>query len=180
MRCLIFSVLVVCFSTAAPAHHPDHENHPVHQRIDVIGPLGTRLPMSYRRKYNRPSKWGGRIAYYIAPSSQEAMAWHAATHRGDYKNHRPRIETHYFYPKPWEALRIGPRIDSDENSVDENSVDGDPTLPPGQTYLRGAPEPTLAPEPTPATESMQEPEPLQDLMQLPRDQPIANEIDLIE
>ncbi len=49
------------------------------------------------------------MAYLIAPSSQEAMAWHDATHRNLYKNHRPRIEVHYFYPKPWEALRIGAR-----------------------------------------------------------------------
>ena len=47
--------------------------------------------MSYRRRYNRPKYLGGKIAYHIAPSSQEAMAWHEAEHLGAYKNHRPRI-----------------------------------------------------------------------------------------
>ena len=86
---------------------------PVHPRIDLIPPLGTNLPPSHRRVYNRPSYWHGKIAYYIAPSSQEAMAWHDAEHRCAYKNHRPRIEVHYFYPKPWEVLKIGARIPTD-------------------------------------------------------------------
>ena len=66
--------------------------------------------MSYRRRYNRPSKIGGWLAYWTAPSSQEAMAWHNATHRGNYKKKMPRTEMQYFYPKPWEALQIGPRV----------------------------------------------------------------------
>ncbi len=37
------------------------------------------------------------------------MAWHRAEHRGYYDCDYPRVETHYFYPKPWEAMRIGPR-----------------------------------------------------------------------
>ncbi len=105
----VFTLLVVLASSAF-AHHPDREHQRVHQRYDLIGPLGTRLPMSYRRRYNRPTYIGGKIAYWIAPSSQEAMAWHDATHRCFYKNHRPRIEKHFFYPKPWEVLRIGARV----------------------------------------------------------------------
>lgn len=91
------------------AGHPEKQNQPVHPRVDVIGPLGNRLPTSYRRRYNRPTNVGGRIAWAIAPSSQEAMAWHAATHRGDYECDRGRVELQYFYPKPYEALRIGTR-----------------------------------------------------------------------
>lgn len=65
--------------------------------------------MSHRRRYNRPTNWGGKIAYSIAPSSQEAMRWHRATHQGQYKYDAPRMVAHYFYPKPWEAIRIGAR-----------------------------------------------------------------------
>ncbi|MCO8121950.1 hypothetical protein NHH03_09400 [Stieleria sp. TO1_6] len=101
----------VALAGLATAHHPDKENQPVHPRIDLIGPIGNRLPPSYRRTYNRPTKLGGRIAYWIAPSSQEAMAWHHAKHAGAYKAPKKhlRLEQHYFYPKPWEVLRVGPR-----------------------------------------------------------------------
>ncbi len=93
------------------------------RRIDVIGPIGNRLPEGYRRKYNRPSYIGGKIAAKIAPSSQEAMAFHRSEALGLYDNngikgavagkHCPpqRIEQHYFYPKPWEVLTVGPRRD---------------------------------------------------------------------
>jgi hypothetical protein len=98
-------VLGFCLSPALMAHHPDWKGMPVRPRIDVIGPLGTHLKPSYRRRFNRPSSVVGRLMYHIAPSSQEAMAWHSANHRMLYKNHRPRMEQHYFYPKPWEGLR---------------------------------------------------------------------------
>lgn len=101
----------VTLSGAADAHHPDRENHPVTPRIDVIGPIGNNLKPGYRRKYNRPRYLGGKIAYHIAPTSQEAMAWHRAVHSGAYQHPKKhlRIEQHYFYPKPYEALVIGPR-----------------------------------------------------------------------
>jgi hypothetical protein len=72
----------------------------------------------------------GRISYYIAPSSQEAMAWHAATHRRLYQNHRPRMAQHFFYPKPWEGLRIGPRVSTapDGKSTTDESTDEDLTV----------------------------------------------------
>lgn len=106
-----FALLLAMFAAGpvASAHHPNREAQPVRPRVDIIGPLGNNLPPSYRRAYNRPRYLGGKIAYWIAPSSQEAMAWHNAVHRGYYRNHRPRMETHYFYPKPWEALKVGPR-----------------------------------------------------------------------
>lgn len=98
-------------------------------RIDPIPPLGNRLPESYRRKYNRPSYIGGKIAAKIEPSSQEAMAFHRAESLGLYdntgvkgffngKNCPPqRVEQHYFYPKPWEVLQVGPRQDSNAAAI---------------------------------------------------------------
>ncbi|WP_246112388.1 hypothetical protein [Allorhodopirellula solitaria] len=98
------------------------------RRIDVIGPIGNRLPPSYRRQYNRPSYIGGKIAAKIAPSSQEAMAFHRSNELGLYDDngikgafagkHCPpeRVEQHYFYPKPWEVLLVGPRDDRMQTS----------------------------------------------------------------
>ncbi|MEM6691285.1 MAG: hypothetical protein AAF664_17800 [Planctomycetota bacterium] len=93
----------------ASAHHPDRENQRVHQRIDLIGPVGNRLPPGHRRRYNRPSKFMGWVAYQIAPASREAMAYHRASHLGYYDGNHPRMETHYFFPKPYEVLPIGAR-----------------------------------------------------------------------
>ena len=125
MRWLITLTVLAGMALPAVAHHPDRENHPVWPTFDLIGPLGNRLPASHRRKYNRPTYWGGKIAYYIAPSSQEAMSWHDAAHRRAYKDHRPRLEVHYFYPKPWEALRIGARKPSDPGETPEQQGYGD-------------------------------------------------------
>ncbi len=116
--------MMICFSAPTEAHHPDRENQPVYPRIDVIGPLGNRLPPSYRRVYNRPTNIGGWIAYKIAPTSQEAMAWHNATHQNAYKCDRPRLEAHYFYPKPYDALRTGPRPNPDAETVEDDREDG--------------------------------------------------------
>lgn len=95
----------------AGAHHPDRKNQPVTPIIDVIGPLGNNLKPGHRRIYNRPSYIEGKIAYHIAPSSQEAMSWHRAVHTGAYKDPKKclRLEQHYFYPKPWQVLTVGPR-----------------------------------------------------------------------
>ncbi len=154
MRLFLSIALLASVSTTTLAHHPDKENQPVHPRIDVIPPLGTSLKMSYRRRYNRPPNWAGKIAYYIAPSSQEAMAWHNATHRGYYENDSPRIVTHYFYPKPWEAMRIGPRPRQDDatevetvDSAYAEGTSGEPIeLTPGVEAL---PAPTEAAAPAP-------------------------------
>ncbi len=113
MRWLALSLMFACAVSAVSAQHIDHRNKPVRPRIDVIPPMGNRLPPSYRWTYNRPTNLGGRIAYWIAPSSQEAMAWQRARQAGAYRNHLPRLERHFFYPKPWEALPVGPRTPSD-------------------------------------------------------------------
>ena len=99
MRWLTLSLLIVGMAPLAGAHHPDREHHPVWPRIDLIPPLGYNLPMGYRRRFNRPTKIGGWIAYHIAPSSQEAMAWHDAAHQNAYSDHRGRLEKHFFCTK---------------------------------------------------------------------------------
>lgn len=96
-------------ATTTSAHHPNPKRYPTHPRFEPIPPLGNRLPPSYRRVYNRPTYIGGKFAYMIAPSSQEAMSWHENAHRGAYRNHAGRIEPMYLYPKPWEVLSIGER-----------------------------------------------------------------------
>ncbi len=113
MRTWIACLLAVSCLSSAQAHHPDRESQPVRRRIDVIGPIGNQLPMEHRRRFNRPTNLGGKIAYHIAPSSQEAMRWHKATHQGQYKCDAPRMVANYFYPKPWEAIRIGARPNRD-------------------------------------------------------------------
>ncbi|TWU41826.1 hypothetical protein [Novipirellula artificiosorum] len=115
-----FLIVASCLTTSALAHHPDRECQPVYPRVDVIGPLGNCLPESYRRKYNRPTYLGGKIAYKIAPTSQEAMAWHRAEHHGAYDNPHGRCVSQYFYPKPWEALRVGARASKNAEQDDES------------------------------------------------------------
>ncbi|EMI22015.1 signal peptide protein [Rhodopirellula maiorica SM1] len=141
MSRIFLAFTIACFAVSADAHHPDRENQPVHPRIDVIGPLGNRLPESYRRKYNRPTYIGGKIAYCIAPSSREAMAWHKAEHRGSYDKKGCRTVMTYFYPKPWEALKIGPRPSSasqEDGLVQAVEDAADPSVLPDQVtdYLK--------------------------------------------
>jgi hypothetical protein len=155
MRILIFCLLAASCLTSSQAHHPDRESHPVHQRIDLIGPLGNRLPMSYRRRYNRPTDVGGKIAYHIAPTSQEAMRWHRATHQGQYENYengapRPRTVAHYFYPKPWESIRIGPRPRRDPEADQNDGVEMLPEMQGEAELMVPADDPELA---APATEA---------------------------
>ncbi|TWU43223.1 hypothetical protein Q31b_22610 [Novipirellula aureliae] len=123
-RLFTLSLLVfastACYHTAADAHQPSGLSHPVYPRIDVIGPVGNRLPESYRRRYNRPTYVGGKIANLIAPSSQEAITWEHADQRCDYDHHHGRIVPQYFYPKPWEALRVGARTPIEQTDADES------------------------------------------------------------
>ena len=107
---LTFALLTISLSVSAFAHEPHSQCKPITQPIDLIGPIGNDCRESYRRTCNRPRYLPGKIAYLIAPSSQEAMTWHRAEHLGAYEKDLGRIERHYFYPKPWEALRIGPRV----------------------------------------------------------------------
>jgi hypothetical protein len=118
----------------------------VYPYFDLIGPLGSHLPMSHRRQYNRPTNIGGKLAYCFNPSSQEAMAWHNARHRGLYKHHRPRTVMHYFYPKTWQALRVGPRTKT--TGDDESAASAaEPQTMPGEAGETDGVE--LIPQPVP-------------------------------
>lgn len=133
------AVLAVVLSATAPAaaHHPDWKSHPVTPRIDVIPPLGNNLPLSHSARYNRPSYLTGKISYWIAPSSREAMSWHRASHLGYYANHAPRMVTHYCFPKPWEVLGTGARTDATESAT-------------GSVPAPAAPPPDVVPTQPPA------------------------------
>ena len=115
MRKLVILALLGMFSASASAQNPHPLPHPrlppppVGLRIEPIPPLGNNLPRSYRARFNRPTYIGGKIAYYLSPTSQEAMSWHEHVHSGAYRNHAGRIEKKFFYAKPWEILTVGPR-----------------------------------------------------------------------
>ena len=119
--------LTLLLAPQAAAHFPHHENRPVRQHVEPIPSIGANLP-SHRERYNRPRYLGGKIAYYIAPSSQEAMSWHRSVHRGYYANHAPRMEDRYIYAKPWQALMVGPRTPRDaQTSSADNTADSSET-----------------------------------------------------
>ena len=63
----------------------------------------------YRAVYNRPRYMSGYLAYKIEPSSQEAMAWKTNYCNGNYANHAGPSVPHYYYPKPWEAIKTAAR-----------------------------------------------------------------------
>ncbi|WP_182865812.1 hypothetical protein [Stieleria mannarensis] len=145
-----FAALTVAMTGLAAAHHPDRENQTVHPRVDVIGPLGNRLHPSYRRVYNRPTYLGGKLAYLIAPSSQEAMAWHRAVHSGGYEKPKKhlRLEQHYFYPKPYHAMDVGPRRPSNPRAGVASDAEMLETAPlPTRSATEGEPQTDPLPEP---------------------------------
>ncbi len=149
--------VMLCAAVPAAAHHPEWQSHPVTPRIDVIPPLGNNLPYSHSARYNRPGYVTGKIAYWIAPSTREAMSWHRAAHLGYYANHAPRMVTHYCFPKPWEVLGIGARTDTTAPAVttgpapmSQSTETATPQVPPGIELVPPAelpppeqPEPTL-------------------------------------
>jgi hypothetical protein len=96
-------------ASSSDAHGPFRDHPPVYSDRDLIPSIGSNVP-SYRERYNRPRYLGGKIAYHLSPTSQEAMSWHRSAHRGYYANHAPRMEDKYFYPKPWEVFTVGPRV----------------------------------------------------------------------
>lgn len=123
MRRVAVATLMLILCGPAAAHEPLVKPPPVGYRFEPIPPLGNNLPLSYRARYNRPRYIGGKIAYHIAPSSQEAMTWHDAVHRGDYANHAGWSQPLYLYPKPWEALPVGPRKPLRPAAPLENAVE---------------------------------------------------------
>lgn len=117
--------VLACIATNSFAHFPNREAKRVFPYIDVIPPIGKRLPLDYRRRYNRPKYICGMLAYLTEPTSQEAMAWHKAVHRGSYQT-KMRTEMRYFYPKPWEVMQIGPRTSMVEQPA---SPEPEPAVP---------------------------------------------------
>ena len=66
----------------------------------------------YRRTYNRPRNSVGYLVHIIEPTSQEAMVWWENMCAGNYKTkNAPPMCKRYWYPKPWEAMDTGPRLD---------------------------------------------------------------------
>jgi hypothetical protein len=83
----------------------------LHDRLECY------LPQPYRKRYNRPRYCGGAIAWFLEPSSQEALTWHHHVHRGTYDRcDSPPIIDRYCYPKPWEILPTGARACPKETS----------------------------------------------------------------
>ena len=131
MRLLVAILLIGCVFESVQAHHPERRGKVPTLNRDLIGPIGNRLKASYRRIYNRPTYVGGKLAYWFVPTSQEAMAWHRAEHRGAYDMKvKARIEPHYFYPKPWETLRVGPRLASNLQTQSTGAATPVPNLKP--------------------------------------------------
>ncbi len=121
------TLIVLLLASSARAHHPDLENQPVRPRFRTPTTLLDYVP-GYRERYNRPTYLGGKIAYWISPTSQEAMSWHRSVHRGYYANHAPRMEDRYYYPKPWEALQVGSRNPVNRSQADSSEFPDDPDM----------------------------------------------------
>lgn len=106
---LLGGLLVASAAWAAPPERPTL-NHTEDPRPNILPDWIYNHNVPYRLRYNRPRYLGGKIAYHIAPSSQEAMAWAENMDRGFYDGiHHPPLVKRYCYPKPWEALNTGPR-----------------------------------------------------------------------
>ncbi|QDS86292.1 hypothetical protein EC9_04530 [Rosistilla ulvae] len=104
---------IACLSLVALSAVPALADHPYGSldlpRVELFDWVERIEPLSYRARYNRPRYVGGKVAFYIAPSSQGAMSWHENVHNGNYRNHAGPTVKKYYYPKPWEALQVGPR-----------------------------------------------------------------------
>lgn len=103
-------LLIAGSSWAAPPERPTLNHNTEDPRPNILPNWIYNHHVPYRLRYNRPRYFGGKIAYHIAPSSQEAMAWAENLDRGYYDGfHNPPLVKRYCYPKPWEALNTGPR-----------------------------------------------------------------------
>ena len=84
---------------------------PALQRQDFFSHQFRNSIPEYRAVYNRPRYMSGYLANKIEPSSQEAMAWKTNYCNGNYANHAGPSVPHYYYPKPWEAIKTVARPD---------------------------------------------------------------------
>lgn len=99
--CLVVGSSTVCFG--------QRNYDPADQRPDLLPhPLYNNW-VPYRSIYHRPRFVGGYLAYKMEPTSQEAMSWRDNYCAGVYPTKCPTAIPKYFYPKPWEALDVGPR-----------------------------------------------------------------------
>jgi hypothetical protein len=106
---LLSGIVLATSAWAAPPERPTL-NHTADPRPNILPDWIYNHHVPYRLRYNRPTYYGGKIAYHIAPTSQEAMAWEENLERGYYDGHHcPPLVKGFFYPKPWEAMNTGPR-----------------------------------------------------------------------
>ena len=107
---LVSGLLLAGSAWAAPPERPTFNHCTADPRPNILPDWIFNHHVPYRLRYNRPTYHGGKIAYHISPTSQEAMAWEENLERGYYDGHHcPPLVKGYFYPKPWEVLNTGPR-----------------------------------------------------------------------
>ena len=95
----------------AGAHHPDREHHPIWPRIDVIPPLGIQSADGVSPAIQPPdeSRWLDRLSH----RPQQPGGDGAGTMRFTKTPTRSIVavwKNTSFITKPWEGLKIGPRI----------------------------------------------------------------------
>lgn len=109
---LLSGFLLTSTAWSAPPERPTL-NHTEDPRPNILPNWIYNHHVPYRLRYNRPTYYGGKIAYHISPTSQEALAWEENLERGYYDGHHcPPLVKGFFYPKPWEALNTGPRVNT--------------------------------------------------------------------
>lgn len=110
--CSLLLTLGGISSVVSAGERPTFNKDTCDPRPDILPYWLTSWHTDYRQRYNRPRYIGGKLAYYIEPTSQEAMVWCEANNMGLYKtcNHPP-VYKQYNSPKPWEILQTGPRPD---------------------------------------------------------------------
>ncbi len=128
---LLFSGLIIhgalssTFCVAAPPERPTL-NHTADPRPNILPDWIYNHHVPYRLQYNRPTYYGGKIAYHISPTSQEAMVWQENLAAGRYDGHNcPPLYKGFYYPKPWEVLNTGPRPTYNTKATATKSPDPD-------------------------------------------------------
>ena len=102
-------VVGLAMSTCSSMAWAQRGYDPADQRPDLLPHPIYNAWVPYRAEYNRPRFVGGYLAYKFEPTSQEAMSWKENYCNGMYGTHCPTPIARYYYPKPWEALDVGPR-----------------------------------------------------------------------
>ncbi len=112
MACGLFSSLGIFALTGAAAERPTLVKT-CDPRPDILPrPIYENWP-EYRACYNRPRYITGWMAWELSRTSQEAMAWQENLCAGNYDcKHMPPMYKSYMYPKPWEVLATGARVNT--------------------------------------------------------------------